>query len=80
RHSDAVRAAQQRASLEALARALEARDGYTGRHGEETVEIAVRVAAQLGLEEAEVEEVRTVALLQVLEADGVDVAAQRAAA
>jgi HD-GYP domain-containing protein (c-di-GMP phosphodiesterase class II) len=63
RRSDAVVAAQQQASLEALARALEARDGYTGRHGEETVEIAVRVAAQLGLDEAEVEEVRTVALL-----------------
>jgi hypothetical protein len=63
RRSNAVRAAQQRASLEALARALEARDGYTGRHGEETVEIAVRVAGALGLEEAEVEEVRTVALL-----------------
>jgi HD-GYP domain-containing protein (c-di-GMP phosphodiesterase class II) len=63
RHSDAVRDAQQRASLEALARALEARDGYTGRHGEETVGIAVRVADALGLEPDEIDEVRTVALL-----------------
>jgi diguanylate cyclase (GGDEF)-like protein len=56
-------AAQYRASLLALATALEARDGYTGRHGEETVALARRVAEQLGLPPEEAVEVEGAALL-----------------
>jgi Na+-translocating ferredoxin:NAD+ oxidoreductase RnfA subunit len=61
--SQAERVAQHRASLVALTAALEARDGYTGRHGEETVCLAVRVADALGLDGDERGEVDTVALL-----------------
>jgi len=56
-------AAQYRASLVALGTALDARDGYTGGHGEETVALARRVAERLGLGEAAVAEVEAVALL-----------------
>jgi HD-GYP domain-containing protein (c-di-GMP phosphodiesterase class II) len=56
-------AAQYRASLLALATALEARDGYTGRHGEETVALARQVAQQLGLPAEEAIEVEGAALL-----------------
>jgi diguanylate cyclase (GGDEF)-like protein len=56
-------AAQYRASLVALGTALEARDGYTGGHGEETVALAHRVAERLGLNEAAIAEVEAVALL-----------------
>ena len=56
-------AAQYRASLVALGAALEARDGYTGGHGEETVALAHRVADRLGLSEAAIAEVEAVALL-----------------
>jgi HD domain len=56
-------AAQYRASLVALGTALEARDGYTGGHGEETVALAIRVAERLGLNEAAIAEVEAVALL-----------------
>jgi HD-GYP domain-containing protein (c-di-GMP phosphodiesterase class II) len=52
-----------RAGLEALSAAVEARDGYTGRHGEETVTLARAVAAHLGLAGAEFAEVESVALL-----------------
>ncbi len=56
-------AAQYRASLVALGTALEARDGYTGGHGAETVALAHRVAERLGLNDAAIAEVEAVALL-----------------
>jgi hypothetical protein len=56
-------AAQYRASLVALGSALEARDGYTGGHGEETLALVQRVAERLGLSEAVTAEAEAVALL-----------------
>jgi diguanylate cyclase (GGDEF)-like protein len=56
-------AAQYRASLVALGAALDARDGYTGGHGEETVALARRVAERLGLADSALAEVEAVALL-----------------
>ncbi|TML27867.1 MAG: diguanylate cyclase [Actinobacteria bacterium] len=56
-------AAQYRASLVALGTALEARDGYTGGHGEETLALVRRVAERLGLSEAATAEAEAVALL-----------------
>ncbi len=56
-------AAQYRASLVALGTALEARDGYTGGHGEETVTLAHQVAEGLGLSDTMIAEVEAVALL-----------------
>ncbi len=61
--SQAERAAQHHASLLALTAALAARDGYTGRHTEETTALVSRVAAALGLGPEERREVDTVALL-----------------
>jgi diguanylate cyclase (GGDEF)-like protein len=61
--SQAERAAQNHASLRALTAALEARDGYTGRHGEETTSLTSRVAEALGLPGDERREIDTVALL-----------------
>ncbi len=61
--SQAERAAQHRASLIALTTALEARDGYTGRHGDETVSLAIKVGDALGLDGEARAEVETVALL-----------------
>jgi diguanylate cyclase (GGDEF)-like protein len=52
-----------RAVVRSLAAALEARDGYTGGHSEAVHSLSVAVARRLGLGPAEVEEVRTVALL-----------------
>ena len=63
RRSESDLAAQYRASLVALGTALEARDGYTGRHGEETVALAGRVAMRLNLPAERIVEVETVALL-----------------
>jgi HD-GYP domain-containing protein (c-di-GMP phosphodiesterase class II) len=63
RRSESDLAAQYRASLVALGTALEARDGYTGRHGEETVALAGRVAKRLNLSPERIVEVETVALL-----------------
>jgi len=64
----ALRAERERASLShaglrALTAALEARDGYTGRHTEETTALTSRVAAALGLDAEQCREVDTVALL-----------------
>jgi HD domain len=56
-------AAQYRASLVALGTALEARDGYTGGHGEETLALVRRVAERLDLSEAATGEAEAVALL-----------------
>jgi len=56
-------AVQYRASLVALGAALEARDGYTGKHGEETVALATLVAERIGLSPAEIVEIETVAML-----------------
>ena len=56
-------ALQWRANLVALGAALEARDGYTGRHSEATVTLASAVARRLGLSAAAVDEVEAVALL-----------------
>jgi response regulator RpfG family c-di-GMP phosphodiesterase len=47
----------------ALLLALEARDGYTGEHTHAVVELATRVARQLGLSDADVNTVEQVALL-----------------
>jgi hypothetical protein len=52
-----------RASFLALASAIEARDGYTHKHSEETVELVAAVAAQLGLPADDVAEAKTAALL-----------------
>jgi diguanylate cyclase (GGDEF)-like protein len=57
------RAAQSHAGLRALTAALEARDGYTGRHTEETTALTSRVAVALGLDAEQRSEVDTVALL-----------------
>jgi diguanylate cyclase (GGDEF)-like protein len=57
------RAAQNHAGLRALTAALEARDGYTGRHTEETTALTSRVAVALGLDAEQRREVDTVALL-----------------
>jgi len=56
-------ALQWRANLVALGAALEARDGYTGRHSEATVTLASAVAWRLGLSAAAIDEVEAVALL-----------------
>jgi len=56
-------ALQWRANLVALGAALEARDGYTGRHSEATVTLASAVATRLGLSVAAIDEVEAVALL-----------------
>jgi diguanylate cyclase (GGDEF)-like protein len=61
--SQAERSAQHHASLLALTAALEARDGYTGRHGEETTSLTSQVAEALGLPADERREIDTVALL-----------------
>ena len=66
RRSEHLMLEQYRASLVALAAALEARDGYTGRHGEETVVLAGMVARRLGLDDHEVGEVESAALLHDL--------------
>jgi HD-GYP domain-containing protein (c-di-GMP phosphodiesterase class II) len=55
--------AQYRASLVALGTALEARDGYTGGHGVETLVLVRRVAEILELSEAATAEAEAVALL-----------------
>src|SRR3712207_6358332 len=52
-----------RAVIRSLAAAIEARDGYTGGHSDEVQRLAVAVARRLGLDRAQVEEIRTVALL-----------------
>jgi diguanylate cyclase (GGDEF)-like protein len=52
-----------RAVVRSLAAALEARDGYTGGHSDEVHQLAVEVARRLGLAPAQVDEIRTVALL-----------------
>ncbi len=57
------RAAQNHAGLRALTAALEARDGYTGRHTEETTALTSRVAVALGLDPQQRRQVDTVALL-----------------
>jgi hypothetical protein len=50
-------------ALSALLAALDARDSYTSRHSEAVVDLAVRVAGELGLSQALVEESEQVALL-----------------
>jgi diguanylate cyclase (GGDEF)-like protein len=52
-----------RAVVRSLAAAIEARDGYTGGHSDEVQRLSTAVARRLGLERAEIEEIRTVALL-----------------
>jgi putative nucleotidyltransferase with HDIG domain len=46
-----------------LLTALAARDGYSGEHSQAVLDLAVRVAEQMGLDEAEVQQVRQAALL-----------------
>ncbi|MFY9488501.1 MAG: HD-GYP domain-containing protein [Solirubrobacterales bacterium] len=50
-------------TISSLLLALHARDGYTGQHSDETVELAMDVAEQMHLTEAERLELRDVALL-----------------
>lgn len=50
-------------ATKALMAAVEARDAYTAEHSREVVELARRVAARLGLEHGQREEVEQVALL-----------------
>jgi diguanylate cyclase (GGDEF)-like protein/putative nucleotidyltransferase with HDIG domain len=50
-------------AIAGLAEALLERDRYTGEHSESVVELAARVARGLGLDEREVERVRSAALL-----------------
>ena len=52
-----------RDAVTGLAEALLERDRYTGEHSESVVALATRVARGLGLDEAEVERVRSAALL-----------------
>jgi diguanylate cyclase (GGDEF)-like protein len=52
-----------RAVVRSLAAAIEARDGYTGGHSDEVQQLSVAVALRLGLERAEIDLIRTVALL-----------------
>ncbi|CAN5481420.1 hypothetical protein BH10ACT11_BH10ACT11_00260 [soil metagenome] len=47
----------------ALAHALEERDRYTGEHSETVVDLTARVGEALGLDSAEVDELKTAALL-----------------
>ena len=47
----------------ALAQALEERDQYTGEHSESVVDLTERVAEAMGLDEDEIKDVRTAALL-----------------
>lgn len=52
-----------KATVEALCAALSARDGYTGEHSAETLELVTSVTDQLALPEADVETIADVALL-----------------
>lgn len=52
--------------IQALLAALEARDGYTKEHSEAVVELSARTAAELGLEDEALDEVKQVALLHDL--------------
>jgi len=61
--ADVVAAIHRRDAVEALAVALLERDRYTGEHSESVVEMAAKVAIALGLSPAQVEEVRSAALL-----------------
>jgi diguanylate cyclase (GGDEF)-like protein len=56
-------AEQYRATLLALGATLEARDGYTAQHGAETTALVEGVVRRLGLSDAEIEHVTTVARL-----------------
>ena len=49
--------------VRSLALALEARDGYTGEHSDAVEQLAIAVAGRLGLERAEIADVRSAALL-----------------
>ncbi|HVP75869.1 MAG TPA: diguanylate cyclase [Gaiellaceae bacterium] len=59
------RAARYRAAA-SLARAVDARDTYTGSHSERVAELAARTARRLGFEESEVELIRLAASLHDL--------------
>ena len=50
-------------ALSALLAALDARDSYTGAHSEAVVELAEAVAAQLGLPDGDIAEIKQVAML-----------------
>lgn len=52
-----------KATVEALCAALSARDGYTGEHSAETLELVTAVTSQLALQAEEVETIADVALL-----------------
>src|SRR4051812_45312653 len=52
-----------RAVVRSLAAAIEARDGYTGGHSDEVQRLSVAVAVRLGVDRAQLDEIRTVALL-----------------
>jgi HD-GYP domain-containing protein (c-di-GMP phosphodiesterase class II) len=63
RHLRASERSRFKATIEALSTALTARDGYTGSHSHETLELVRSVCDELGLSEHEVEYVCDVALL-----------------
>jgi putative nucleotidyltransferase with HDIG domain len=51
------------ATVEAMASALGARDGYTKGHGERVGELAAGLAGEIGFEQSQVEEVRAAGIL-----------------
>jgi diguanylate cyclase (GGDEF)-like protein/putative nucleotidyltransferase with HDIG domain len=59
------RAARYRAAA-SLAKAVDARDAYTGRHSDRVAELAARIAARLGADESQVELTRIAASLHDL--------------
>jgi putative nucleotidyltransferase with HDIG domain len=62
--TERLRALELQASASStLITALAARDGYSGEHSHAVVDLAVRVAEHLGLDKAEVQQVRQAALL-----------------
>jgi diguanylate cyclase (GGDEF)-like protein len=52
-----------RAVVRSLAAAIEARDGYTGGHSDAVQHLSTAVAVRLGFDRAQIEEIRTVAVL-----------------
>ncbi len=60
------------ASLSLVARAIDLKDVYTGRHSRDASEIAVRVARVMGLPESEVRKIRFAGILHDIGKVGVD--------
>ncbi len=60
------------ASLSLVARAIDLKDVYTGRHSRDAAEIAVRIARVMGLPETEVRKIRFAGILHDIGKVGVD--------